>query len=628
MSEAIKHECGIALIRLLKPLQYYKDKYNSTSYGLDKICLLMEKQHNRGQDGAGLAALKVHQEPGQEYLFRQRSNQTNPIIDVFSKIHQTLNEHTQGGDIDINDHATPFIAELYLGHLRYGTFGKNDIQYCHPVIKQNNWRSRNLALAGNFNMTNVDEIFKQLTELGQHPRNYTDTVTVLEKIGHFLDEENYSLDHLYTSQGHGKRKTAELIASNLNIPDILARSSKHWDGGYAIAGLIGHGDAFTMRDPWGIRPAYYFVNDEVAVVASERSVIQTVFNQPQKNIHELEPGTAIIIKKDGKVNIHRILPAQEKKACSFEHIYFSRGNDAQIYSERKKLGELLAPPILKAINNDLENTIFSHIPNTATTAFIGLTNGIQQHLNAWKIEAIKQLDNKKDDKQVANILNQNIRIENMAVKDVKMRTFITNDSSRNEMVSHVYDVTYGVVKDQKDSLVMLDDSIVRGTTLKNSILQILDRLHPKKIIIVSSAPQIRYPDCYGIDMSKIGDFCAFAAAIELLKEQQQQHIIDETYERCKEELTKPVHHMVNCVKAIYAPFSDEQISEKIAQILKPSHLNAEVQIIYNTVENLAKACPNNRGDWFFTGDYPTPGGNKVVNKTFVNYIEGISTRAY
>lgn len=628
MSEAIKHECGIALVRLLKPLEYYQKKYGSSTYGLDKMCLLMEKQHNRGQDGAGMVSVKIKQSAGQEYLFRERSNKANPIIDVFSNIHKKLNQYTQGEAINLEDTSTPFISELYLGHLRYGTFGKNDIQYCHPVIRQNNWKSRNIAIAGNFNMTNVDEIFDQLIQIGQHPRNYTDTVTVLENIGHFLDKANEKLFQKYKAQGLTNIEISKQIAQSIDLQEILSLSSKRWDGGYAIAGIIGHGDAFVTRDPWGIRPTYYMHNDEVAVVASERSVIQTVFNQQKKNILELEPGNALIIKRDGEITNLNIRPAQTRRACSFEHIYFSRGNDAQIYSERKKLGEHLTKPVLKAIDNDFENTVFSYIPNTASTAFLGLVHGMQVHLNQWKSQQIKSIKNLESNPELDRILSQNLRIENMAVKDVKMRTFITNDSSRDEMVSHVYDITYGVIKNEQDTLVMLDDSIVRGTTLKRSILSILDRLHPKKIIIVSSAPQIRYPDCYGIDMAKIGDFCAFAAAIELLKEQGKAHIIDQVYKKCLQELAKPREEMVNCVKEIYKPFEAEEISDKIAQMLRPKHINAEVQIIYNSIESLHDACPEQQGDWYFTGNYPTPGGNKVVNKTFVNYIEGVNTRAY
>lgn len=633
MSEQIKHECGIALIRLLKPLEYYRLKYGTWQYGVNKLYLLMEKQHNRGQDGAGAVNVKLNMPPGQEYIFRHRSVDQNPIRDVFANIFQEFNFAAEHYPQAVHDPVwaksnLPFAGEVYLGHLRYGTFGRNSVEYAHPVLRQNNWRSRNLALAGNFNLTNVDDLFNLLIGLGQHPKGYTDTVTILEKVGHFLDEENELLFRQYKNDGYSNKEISPLIEKNIDIRKILERASRDWDGGYAIGGILGHGDAFVTRDPWGIRPAYYYADEEIVVVASERPVIQTVMNVGWNQVAEIKPGHALIVKVDGTVSEEMVRVPQTRKSCSFERIYFSRGSDRDIYQERKKLGFLLAPTLLEAVDNDLKNTVFSYIPNTAETAFLGMMEGIRTHLLDWKKAQIHALGCNLTEEAITDIISIQPRMEKIAIKDVKMRTFIADDSSRDDLVGHVYDVTYGVVENYKDTLVVIDDSIVRGTTLKKSILKILDRLKPKKIIIVSSAPQIRYPDCYGIDMAILGKFVAFEAAIALLKETGNSAIIDETYRKCKEQQGLPKEEMVNYVKEIYRPFTDEEISAKIAELLKPADCNAEVQIVYQSVENLHKACPNDLGDWYFTGDYPTPGGNKVVNTSFINYIEGIKGRAY
>ncbi|GET33122.1 amidophosphoribosyltransferase [Prolixibacter bellariivorans] len=633
MSELIKHECGIAMIRLRKPLEYYKVKYGTWQYGLNKLYLLMEKQHNRGQDGAGVVGVKIDMAAGQDYIHRHRSVDANPIKDVFDNIFGEFNHAKNNFPNTYHDPAwaknnLPFVSELYLGHLRYGTFGRNSVEYTHPVMRQNNWRSRNLVLAGNFNLTNVDELFDLLVDLGQHPKAYTDTVTILEKVGHFLDEENEMLFRRYKNEGYSNKEISPLIERNLDLRQTLERSSRDWDGGYAIGGIIGHGDSFVLRDPWGIRPAYYYADDEIVVVASERPVIQTVMNVSWKSVQEVKPGGALIVRKDGTLSEEMVRVPQERKSCSFERIYFSRGSDRDIYLERKKLGHLLAPTIMKAVDNDLENTVFSYIPNTAETAFSGMMEGIRDLLLEWKKDKIHALGENMTEEEISKIISVEPRIEKVAIKDVKMRTFITDDSSRDDLVGHVYDVTYGVVKNDKDTLVVIDDSIVRGTTLKQSILRILDRLHPKRIIIISSAPQIRYPDCYGIDMAELGKFIAFEAAITLLRETGKSHVIDETYKKCKEQQHLPKEEIVNYVKEIYRPFTDQEVSDKIAQLLKPVDCNAEVDIVYQTVDNLHKACPNDLGDWYFTGDYPTPGGNKVVNTSFINYIEGIKGRAY
>ncbi|TAJ14241.1 amidophosphoribosyltransferase [Marinilabiliaceae bacterium JC017] len=633
MSDQIKHECGIALIRLLKPLEYYQKKYGTWMYGLNKLYLLMEKQHNRGQDGAGVVNLKIDQPAGKKYLSRHRSNLTNPIKDVFEHINKPFLKLQESHPEQLKDPVwakenLPFAGELYLGHLRYGTFGNHSIDYVHPVMRENNWRSRNLVLAGNFNLTNVDEIFNALVDLGQHPKDYTDTVTILENVGHFLDEENQFLFRQYKNEGRSNRDISMGIENDLDIRKILERSSRRWDGGYVIAGMMGHGDSFVARDPWGIRPASYYCDDEIVVVASERPVIQTSMDVRADEVKELKPGHALIIKKDGTVSEELIRVPQERTSCSFERIYFSRGSDRDIYNERKALGHLLAPTIMEKVNYDLENTVFSYIPNTAETAFYGMIEGVRANLKEIQKKKIMELGTAITPEQLEGILQMEPRVEKMAIKDVKMRTFITDDSSRDDLVAHVYDVTYGIVKNQTDTLVIIDDSIVRGTTLKKSILKILDRLHPKKIIVISSAPQIRYPDCYGIDMAKLKDFCAFAAAIELLKDQGKENIIEEVYQKCKEQQYLPKEEIVNYVQEIYKPFTDEQISAKIAEMLRPTDIDAEVEIVYQSVENLHKACPTDKGDWYFTGNYPTPGGNKVVNNSFINFYEGKDIRAY
>lgn len=633
MSEQIKHECGIVLIRLLKPLEYYQEKYGTWMFGLNKLYLLMEKQHNRGQDGAGVVSLKIDQPAGNKYLARERSNKSNPIQDVFTKIFQHF-EYDNDHHPELVRNASwakenlPFVGELYLGHLRYGTFGASSIEFVHPVMRENNWRSRNLVLAGNFNLTNVDEIYKALVDLGQHPKDYTDTVTILENVGHFLDEENQLLFKQYKNEGFTNSEISHFIERDLDVRKILERSSRRWDGGYVIAGLIGHGDAFVTRDPWGIRPASYYYNDEFVIVASERPVIQTALNVRVNEVKELEPGHALIIKKDGRVSIEMVREPQTRKSCSFERIYFSRGSDKDIYLERKELGRLLAPKILDMISYDMVNTVFSYIPNTAETAFYGMMEGVREFMLKWRVDQITALGTNPSPEKIERILAVEPRVEKIAVKDVKMRTFISNDTSRDDLVAHVYDVTYGIVHNNVDTLVIIDDSIVRGTTLKKSILKILDRLHPKKIIIISSAPQIRYPDCYGIDMAKLGDFCAFSAAIQLLKETGREQIILDVYEKCKAQKNLPKEEMVNYVKEIYKPFTDEEISVKMAEMLKPKDINADVEIVFQTVENLHKACPNDQGDWYFTGNYPTPGGYKVVTISFINFIEGLNQRAY
>ncbi len=633
MSDQIKHECGFVLIRLRKPLEYYKEKYGSWTYGLNKLYLLMEKQHNRGQDGAGVVSLKIDQHSGSRYLSRERSNKTNPIQTVFKDIHKRMNK-VEGYTPELakdpvwaKEHM-PFCGELYLGHLRYGTFGRHSIDFVHPVMRENNWRSRNLVLAGNFNLTNVDEIFQNLKDLGQHPKDFSDTVTILENVGHFLDEENQMLFRQYKNEGFTNRDISHKIEDNLNVKKILERSSRRWDGGYVIAGMFGHGDAFVARDPWGIRPASYYMDDEVVVVASERAVIQTAMNVGIREVQELKPGYALVVKKNGDVSEELVRVPQERRSCSFERIYFSRGSDKYIYQERKELGRLLAPILLEKVNYDLEKTVFSYIPNTAETAFYGMVDGVRGEMNNRKVKQIKALGNDADEAKIAEIVNIQPRVEKMAIKDVKMRTFIADDESRDDLVAHVYDVTYGIVKNQEDTLVVIDDSIVRGTTLKKSILRILDRLHPKKIIIVSSAPQIRYPDCYGIDMAKLGDFCAFRATIELLKDRGMQSLIDDVYKKCKEQQNLPKEEIVNYVREIYKPFTVEEVSAKIAEMLTPDNIDAEVDIVYQTVENLHKACPNDNGDWYFTGRYPTAGGNKVVNTSFINFIEKRNARAY
>jgi amidophosphoribosyltransferase len=633
MSDPIKHECGIALLRLKKPLEFYLEKYGTALYGINKMHLLMEKQHNRGQDGAGIANIKFDMEPGQRYISRTRSIKKNPTQDIFDQINSKFQQIQQENPDNLKDvqflkqHAG-FTGELFLGHLRYGTFGRNSIESCHPFLRQNNWITRNLVVAGNFNLTNVDELFQTLVNLGQHPKEKSDTVTVLEKIGHFLDVENDDLYAHYKSLGYSKDQIYARIAREINLVKILKKASEVWDGGYAMAGLLGHGDAFVLRDPNGIRPAFWYEDDEICVVASERPVIQTAFNLTSEQIHELQPGHALIVRKNGEVKEEMINSPREIKKCSFERIYFSRGSDTDIYKERKALGRLIVDQVLETVNHDFDNSVFSFIPNTAEVSFYGLIKGLEESLNKQKVKQIQALGPDANSEQIEEIINQRARIEKIAIKDAKLRTFITQDDSRDDLVAHVYDITYGSVRPGTDNLIVIDDSIVRGTTLKQSILRILDRLSPKKIVVVSSAPQIRYPDCYGIDMAKMGDFIAFEAAIQLLRDRKMDHVIKEVYEKCIEQVNLPKEQVRNFVKEIYAPFSNEEISAKIAELLTPSNINAEVEIVFQTVENLHVACPNHLGDWYFTGDYPTPGGNKVVNKAFINWVEKRNERAY
>lgn len=632
MSDALKHECGIALVRLLKPLEYYKEKYGTAFYGIQKMYLLMEKQHNRGQDGAGFASIKLDVEPGERYISRVRSNHAQPIQDVFAQINDRINDemaaHREYADnVELQKAKIPYIGELFLGHVRYGTFGKNSIESVHPFLRQNNWMHRNLILAGNFNMTNVKELFNNLIELGQHPKEMADTVTVMEKIGHFLDDEVTDLYQECKNNGLSKREASPIIAEKLDVAKILTRAAKNLDGGYAMAGLLGHGDAFVFRDPAGIRPAYFYQDDEVVVVASERPVIQTVFNVPFESVQEIEPGNALIIKKNGIVSMQEILTPTVKKACSFERIYFSRGSDAEIYQERKTLGRLILPAVLDAIDQDTDNTVFSYIPNTAETSFYGMVEAAQDFLNQRKNNYILKNRDTLTAESLQELLAVKIRTEKVAIKDAKLRTFITEDSSRDDLVAHVYDVTYGVIK-PTDNLVIIDDSIVRGTTLKMSIIKMMDRLNPKRIVVVSSAPQIRFPDCYGIDMAKMEGLVAFRAALALLKERNLYHIVDEVYVKCKAQEEFVDADVVNYVTEIYAPFEPQEVSDKIAEMLSSPEIKAEVKIIFQTVEDLHIACPKNLGDWYFTGDYPTPGGNRVVNRAFMNFYEGKDARAY
>ena len=633
MSDSIHHECGIAMVRLLKPLEFYLAKYGTAFYGLNKLHLLMQKQHNRGQDGAGIASIKFDLDPGNRFINRIRSVANAPIQDIFNKVSNNLKEvedrHPQRmNDVQWLKQKVEMLGELYLGHLRYGTYGKNSILNIHPFVRENNWMTKNLVLAGNFNLTNVDELFEKLIDLGQYPVETSDTITILEKMGHFLDEENEELYQKFKLQGFPKREITTQIAKHLNVQKILRRAAKTWDGGYVIAGMFGHGDAFVMRDPSGIRPAYYYHDDEIVVVTSERPVIQTALNVSFDMIHELEPGHALIIKKDGKIAEKEFSKPLEKNSCSFERIYFSRGTDKEIYRERKNLGKLLTPAILRAIDHDVENTVFSYIPNTAIDAYYGLMEEMDVFCDKIKIDRILDAGKTLDREKLETIFQLKPRVEKVAVKDMKLRTFITRDSQRDDLAAHVYDITYGSIRRGIDNLVVLDDSIVRGTTLKQSILRILDRLGPRKIVIASSAPQIRYPDCYGIDMAKITDFIAFKAAIELLKETHQEHIINEVYIKSKAQERLPKEKIINHVKEIYNPFSAERISEKISELLTPAACNAGVQIIYQTIADLHEAIPTHTGDWYFTGNYPTPGGNKVVNRAFINYIEGRNVRAY
>jgi len=634
MSDQIKHECGVAFIRLLKPLSFYQKKYGTALYGLNKLYLLMEKQHNRGQDGAGVATIKLDVAPGKRYISRHRSMASNAVADIFEYIQKKFADIQKESPEKMADtewlkEHVSFTGEVLLGHLRYGTHGKNSIESCHPFLRQNNWMTRNLVIAGNFNMTNVDELLQQLYDLGQHPKEKADTVTVLEKMGHFIDTEVQGLFDQYKREGlDDNAEISKLIANDMDVAKILRKSARNWDGGYTIAGMLGHGDAFVMRDPVGIRPAYYYYNDEIVVAASERPAIQTAFNIPIEDIREIQPGHALIVKKNGKISEDMFSEPVEKKACSFERIYFSRGSDASIYRERKQLGRLLCPQILSAVNNDIKNTVFSYIPNTAEVAFYGMVEGIHKYIKKYQRDKLLNREDKISEEELTEVLCMAPRVEKIAIKDVKLRTFITQDADRSEMVAHVYDTTYGLIKNDTDTLVVLDDSIVRGTTLKQSILKILDRLGPKKVVVVSSAPQIRYPDCYGIDMSRMGEFVAFEAAISLLKEQGKEKIIADVYNKCKASDILPKEQAVNHVKAIYEQFTDQEISDRIAQIITPKEINCEVAVIYQTLDNLHKACPDHTGDWYFSGDYPTPGGNKVVNRAFVNWMEGKNQRAY
>ena len=633
MSDNIKHECGIAMLRLRKPMEYYIEKYDIWNYGLQKMYLMMEKQHNRGQDGAGIAGIKMDVPPGNRYIFRQRSNKANPIKEIFGLIYQDIDAITRSNpeslkNPDFIKESLPFACDIYLGHLRYGTYGNYNIDYVHPVSRENNWKSKNLVMAGNFNLTNVGEVFSSLVELGQNPVDFSDTVTILENVGHRLDEENERLFRKFKEEGFSKKEISPMIEKHLDVTSILKKASRNWDGGYAMAGMVGHGDAFVMRDPAGIRPAFYYIDDEVVVVASERPVIQTIFNVRTDDVLELPPASAIIIKASGETTIEKIREETEPRKCSFERIYFSRGTDKVIYRERKKLGELLANSVLRVVDYDLDHTVFSYIPNTAESAFYGLIKGVENYLNQVKIDHILSRGKYLEREELEKIINQRPRVEKIAVKDAKLRTFITEDTSRDDLVGHIYDVTYGVIRRNVDNLVVIDDSIVRGTTLKKSIIRILYKLDPKKIVVVSSSPQLRYPDCYGIDMAKLGDFIAFRAAIELLKDTGNESIINDVYHGALSELQKPVIEMRNMVREIYKPFSTDEISAKISSMLKSSDIKSEVRIVFQTIEGLHEACPGHLGDWYFTGNYPTPGGNKVVNQSFINYIEGRNIRAY
>ena len=631
MSDSIKHECGVAMLRLLKPLDFYQKKYGTLLWGLNKMYLLMEKQHNRGQDGVGLANVKLNVAAGKRYISRKRSVDTNPIQDVFKQVNKYFLDIEKSDPEKLKDsqwmkNNLPFTGELFLGHLRYGTFGRNTIEQCHPFLRQNNWKTRNLVLAGNFNMTNVDELFQQLVDIGQHPKQMADTVTILEKIGHFLDEANDDIYYKHKDK-FNKKEITEIIEKELDLQDILVQSAKYWDGGYVMCGLFGHGDSFALRDPNAIRPAFYYKDDEVVAVASERPVLQTAFNCKSHEVNEIKRGYALIIRKDGTIEEKKVREPLKKTSCSFERIYFSRGNDKDIYNERLELGKRIFPKVLESIDNDVKNTVFSYIPNTAEVSYFGLLKGCHTYLNEVKTKKIKALGDNPKEEDIYEIMNISPRAEKIAIKDAKLRTFITSDDSRDDLVSHIYDITYGTVKPE-DNLVMIDDSIVRGTTLKQSIIRILDRLDPKKIVIVSSAPQIRYPDCYGIDMAKMGDFIAFNAAVALLKDTKKDYILTETYNNCQNQENLLKEEMINYVQDIYKPFSADEISKKIAELLTPKETKAEVEIIYQSISDLHASCPEHKGDWYFTGNYPTPGGNKVVNKAFMNYMEGKNKRAY
>ncbi|MCB9188688.1 MAG: class II glutamine amidotransferase [Flavobacteriales bacterium] len=633
MSDFLQHECGIALLKLKKPLDFYLEKYGTSFWALNKMYLLMEKQHNRGQDGAGLANIKLDMPPGTRYISRHRSVDQKPIQDLFDYINKRFKNLQEDRPEKLKDTAwlkenEAFTGEVFLGHLRYGTYGKNQVENCHPFLRQNNWMTRNLVVAGNFNMTNVDELFGRLVNIGQHPKEKSDTVTILEKIGHYLDEENQRLFDKYKALGYSYQEISDLIAKNIDLQRILQNSAVDWDGGYAMAGMIGHGDAFVLRDPSGIRPAFWFENDEYVVVASERPVIQTAFNLKWEEINEVQPGHALIIPKVGDASEVLVKEPLTESQCSFERIYFSRGTDKDIYQERLELGRLVTPKVLAAIDYDMRNTVFSFIPNTAEMAYYGMLKATEDYLNDVKVKKIKALAGEITDDQLKDILTIRTRVEKIMVKDAKLRTFITQDDARDDMVAHVYDITYGSIRRKEDNIVVLDDSIVRGTTLRQSVLRILDRLEPKMIVVVSSAPQIRYPDCYGIDMAKMGDFIAFQAAVSLLKERGMENLMNSVYQKCLEQMKLPKEQMINCVKEIYEPFTEEEISDRIAKLLKHEDVNAEVKIIYQSIDALHQACPGNGGDWYFSGNYPTPGGNRVVNKAYINYMEGVNERAY
>ncbi len=633
MSDAIQHECGIALLRLKKPLEFYQEKYGTAFWALTKMYLLMEKQHNRGQDGAGLANIKLDVEPGKRYISRHRSIAQKPIADLFEHVNARFKNLEHTNPEKLNDVAwlkdnMAFTGELFLGHLRYGTFGKNSVESCHPFLRQNNWMTKNLVLAGNFNMTNVDELFGLLVDIGQHPKEKSDTVTILEKIGHYLDVENQRIFDKYKALGYSYQEISKKIAEELNIQDILTQSAVDWDGGYAMAGLIGHGDAFVLRDPCGIRPAFWYENDEYVVVASERPVIQTAFGLKWEDIKEVIPGTALLISKDGTTSEVEVRKQEKIAQCSFERIYFSRGTDKDIYQERLELGRLVTPKVLEAIDYDLKNSVFSFIPNTAETAYYGMLKATEDYLNKVKIRKLDELPPNASEQEIIDIMSIRTRIDKLLVKDAKLRTFITQDDARDDMVAHVYDITYGTLKRGEDNIVILDDSIVRGTTLRQSVLRILDRLEPKSIVVVSSAPQIRYPDCYGIDMAKMGDFIAFQATVSLLKKNGMSNVLDDVYKKCKAQEGLPKEQVQNYVKEVYAPFTEDEISDEIAELLRHEDLSCGLKIIYQSIDDLSKACPNHTGDWYFSGNYPTPGGNKVVNKAFMNYMEGKNVRAY
>lgn len=623
--ETLKHECGVAMIRLRKPLEYYKQKYGAYAYGLNKLYLLMEKQHNRGQEGAGIGVVKLHSEPGSEYVFRERALGKDAIQEIFDTVKNKLSQY------DVNTHTAeevekeaPFVGELYLGHLRYSTTGKSGISYCHPFLRRNNWRSRNLVMCGNFNMTNVDTIFQEVVKSGQHPRIYSDTVILLEQLGAALDKENHRIYRQYR-ESLVEPQLTNTIEDNLDLTRVLSSTAQAWDGGFVICGATGSGDIFALRDRHGIRPAFYYYDDEIVVLASERPVIQTVLNVARREVNELTPGSALIVNKAGHVTVTDILGEDTNKRCSFERIYFSRGSDADIYRERKQLGCNLVPSIMKSIGGDLAHTVFSFIPNTAEVAFIGMVTGLEKELNKIKATQIlnAQAAGTLNEERLKEIMGQNLRVEKVAIKDIKLRTFIAEGESRNDLAAHVYDVTYGIVENNVDTLVVIDDSIVRGTTLKQSILRMLDRLHPKKIVVVSSSPQVRYPDYYGIDMSRMGEFIAFRAAVELLKERGMEHVLNQTYEHCKEQEKLLDFEICNCVKAVYAPFTQDEISAKMVDMLTADgSINAEVDIIYQTIAGQREATPGHPGDWYFSGDYPTPGGTRLVNRAFINYFEG------